>query len=209
MKKIEFKPLIISLVIISFQSIIYLFSKLIQGEPHLIGSNIDTIIPFISAFIVPYVIWYFLLFTIPYHYYAKDKNTFIQYFISYIVCVILGNITYVVYPSIVVRPEIISNDIFSILIKFIYAIDTPALNCFPSLHCAISMLWFLFSLDCNKLSKSRKIFNCSISILIMMSTLFIKQHVFIDLVAGNIMALIAFFIAKCFNTKKAKELLKI
>lgn len=44
------------------------------------------------------------------------------------------------------------------------------------------------------------------SILIMMATLFTKQHVFIDLVSGNILAIISYIIVgKLKNTNKNKK----
>ena len=62
MKKIEVKPILISLCLIIFQSLIYLISKQIQGTPNIIGGVIDNKIPFIVYFIIPYVIWYLMLF---------------------------------------------------------------------------------------------------------------------------------------------------
>ena len=56
-----------------------------------------------------------------------------------------------------------------------------------------------------------KILTAIMSILIMMATLFTKQHVFIDLVSGNILAIISYIIVyKLKKTnKKVKELLAL
>ncbi len=211
MKKIDVKPIKISFCLICFQILIYFFTKLIQGSPHIIGSTIDTNFPFINIFIIPYVIWYLMIFLIPYIFYKKDKNTFVKYLLCYLITIIIANIIYVIYPSVVLRPNIDTTIFLNKLVNLIYAVDSPALNCFPSIHCAISMMFILYSFSCKNLNIKSKILVLIISILIMLSTLFIKQHVILDLVSGNIIALIIYFILKN-NTKlvnKVKKLLKI
>ena len=207
MKKIEVKPILISLCLIIFQSLIYLISKQIQGTPNIIGGVIDNKIPFIVYFIMPYVIWYLMLFIVLY---KKDKNIFTKYILSYIIITIISNIIFIIYPTTVLRENLNGTNIFYIITKFIYQIDTPALNCFPSLHCGISMLWILFITNIKKSNKT-KILIITISILIMSSTLLIKQHVLIDLVSGNIIAILIYLFINKTNklTTKTKELLKI
>ena len=85
MKKFEFKPVIVSILLIIFQSILYALSKLLCGTPHLIGNTIDTKIPFTLIFIIPYVFWYLMLFIIPYMMYKKDKTNFYKYIITNVI----------------------------------------------------------------------------------------------------------------------------
>ena len=56
-----------------------------------------------------------------------------------------------------------------------------------------------------------KIFTLIISILIMIATLFIKQHVFIDLISGDALAIVSYIIVSKFKkiNKKVKELLAL
>ena len=195
LEKIEIKPIITTVSLIAFQTILYFTSKFLGGEPHLIGNTIDTKIPFTPIFFIPYCIWYLMIFIIPYYLYCKDKKLYKNYIISYCICSMIGNIIFIIYPSIVIRPKIITNDIFSLIGKLIYWIDTPT-NCFPSLHCAISMLFLLYILECKNTNNKIKISVTLISILIMFSTLFTKQHVFIDFISGDILALIVYLIVK-------------
>lgn len=208
MKKIEVKPLIVALLLIIFQSILYALSKVFCVTPHLIGNSIDDKIPFVLVFIIPYVFWYLMLFIMPYKMYQKDKTNFYKYIITTILIVVIANIIFICYPTIVNRPEISGNNILILLTKFIYSIDTPALNCFPSLHCGFSMLFILHICTSRKQSNSFKIFTLISSILVMASTLLIKQHVFIDLVAGDILATIIYLIIRkdIKITKKIKQL---
>jgi membrane-associated phospholipid phosphatase len=211
LKKIEIKPLLTTVSLIMIQTIMYFISKLFQGQPHLIGNFIDDAIPFNSLFIIPYFIWYALIFIVPYYAYLKDKKLFCKYIIYYFFITLFANIIFLFYPTMVIRPEIEVHNITTFMTSFIYAIDSPAINCFPSLHCAMSMLFILVICTCKKADNKFKIFIFFMSVLIMLSTLFTKQHVFIDLVSGDIEALLVFLIFK--NEKKLvnklQELLKL
>lgn len=195
LEKIEIKPIITTISLVCIQSILYFISKLLQGDLNLVGNVIDTKIPFVPVFFIPYCIWYLMIFIIPYYLYCKDKDKFIKYTMAYILCSMIGNIVFISYPSTVARPTVTGTDIFSLIAKFIYWIDTPT-NCFPSLHCAISMLFILYICESKNTNIITKISVCIISILIMLSTLFTKQHVVVDFISGDILALIVYLIVK-------------
>ena len=167
MKKLELKPIIISISLVVFQSILYALSKVINGSnATLIGSHIDSLIPFNTLAIVPYCIWYFLIFIIPYYYYKKDKELISKYIVSYVLITIIANIIFIVCPTTVNRPTVSGNDIFSIMAKIVFFVDNEPLNCFPSLHCAISFLWIIYTLSMKNSNKYFKLFITIISILI-------------------------------------------
>ncbi len=210
MKKIEFKPLITTILLITFQTACYFISKMLEGTPHLIGNSIDDFIPFNMIFIIPYCLWYLLIFVVPYYIYKKDKDLFIRYIYCYILCTILANIIFIIYPTTVIRPDVIVKGPISFLTNFIFWTDTPIMNCFPSLHCAMSFIFIAYILEAKGIKKIVKISVIIISILIMISTLFIKQHVFIDLISGNVLAIISYLIIKKFYKKYnlLKKLLK-
>ena len=212
LKKIEKKPLLISVGLVLFQTILFFFIILIVNNPHVVGNYIDTKIPFINVFIIPYCIWYVMIFAIPYYYYKVDKNTLVKYIISYMTCALIATIIFFVYPTTVVRAEIpVDKNIFNMITRLIYFTDTPAINCFPSLHCAISML-FILTITYQKDTKVKyRLLVIIISILIMMSTLFVKQHVFIDLVSGDILMIFVYitFSNNKILISKVKKLLKI
>ncbi len=211
MKKIDKKPIIILIILILFQTLLYLLSKTLQTNPHLLGNVIDEKIPFINIFIIPYASWYILLFLIPYLFYKTDKNVFTKYILCFLLTIIICNIIFIIYPTIVVRPIIQNTNIINVFVNIAYKIDTPALNCFPSIHCAVCMMWLLYSLENKNLNKKYKISIVIISILIMLSTLFIKQHVFIDLISGDILVLLIYLFLKnkVKTVNKFKKMLSI
>lgn len=207
MKKIEFKPLILTVALIAFQSICYFVSKLLGGSPHLIGGFIDDKIPFNMWFIIPYCIWYVLIFLIPYYIYKKDKDLFVRYIVSYTLCTIVANIIFIVYPTYVDRPVVSGNGVLEFITKVVFAVDTPPQNCFPSLHCAVSMLFVLYMFRCKECPLHWKVCTFIIAIMIMVGTLFVKQHVLIDLISGDVIALFIYLVVSKINVSKIKELL--
>ncbi len=211
MKKIEFKPLILTVALIAFQSLCYFISKLLGGNLHLIGGVIDSKIPFNIWFIIPYCTWYLLIFLIPYYLYKKDKDIFTKYFMSYALTTFIANIIFIIYPTYVDRPIVTGTSILELMTRIVFWVDTPVQNCFPSLHCAVSMLFILYMFECEKCPNYLKIFTLIMSILIMIATLCIKQHVFIDLVSGDILAIVSYLIVSKFKktNKKVKELLAL
>ena len=162
-------------------------------------------------FIIPYCVWYLLIFLIPYYLYKKDKNIFIKYIISYVFCTVIANIIFIIYPTYVNRPIVNGTNILELITRIVFWIDTPAQNCFPSLHCAVSMLFILYMFECKKCPLYLKILTLIISILIMIATLCTKQHVFIDLVSGDVLAIVSYIIVNNLKkaNKKVKELLAL
>ncbi len=210
-KKIEIKPLLFSIGLMIFQSLTYLLVKIFQGPTHLLNSPLDDKIPFISLFILIYVFWYFLLFFVPYNFYIKDKESFYKYVVSILIAILFSDIIFIIYPTEVIRPTIENTNVLNIITNLIYLVDTPAINCLPSMHCSISMLFILSTLFSKKTTKKYKTFIIISSILIMLSTLFVKQHVIIDLITGDLLMIIIFMYVN--KSKKivnyAKKILKI
>ncbi len=210
MKKIELKPIVVTILLIVFQSVVFVFSRLVQGNPHIIGGIIDSKIPFNIWFIIPYSIWYFLIFIVPYYLYTRDKDSFIRYIYAYIYCTLVANLIFIIYPTTVIRPEVASTNVLTWMAHVIFTIDTPPLNCFPSLHFAMSLLFITFICENKNIKKITQIIITIISILIMIATLFVKQHVFIDVVSGVLIATVIYFLVKKFYKKDnwIKRLLK-
>ena len=199
MKNEKLKPLLIPLLLCVVQGLTYLLIKPFQTNIHVIGNGIDTYIPYVGLFVICYCSWFVMLFAIPYMLYQKDKKMLAKYIVCHFFGVLTCYIIFLIYPTTVIRPEILTNNIFDKLVGFIYLIDTPTINCMPSIHCLLSMLFILTAWCSKKFNTKFKIIVTIISILIMLSTLFIKQHAVIDLVTGDIIMTIVFL---CVNSSK-------
>ncbi len=192
MKRKNLYVILTIILVIIFQALLYMIVKFLQGEPTVLSSNLDNKIPFNVLFIIPYVLWYGILIIIPYYFYKKDKNLFIKYMISYLLFSIIADIIFIIFPTTVIRPEILGNSILYDLTRVVYAIDTPAINCFPSLHCTSCFMWILYVLNTKAIKPLNKFYIIILSILIILSTLFIKQHVIVDVIGGLLLAIVTY-----------------
>lgn len=165
----------------------------------IIYSSIDSKIPFCEYFIVPYLLWFFYIaFAIVFFVYFSDSKTeCLQMFYNLAIGMTLFIIISYVFPNgLKLRPTTFARDnIFVTLCQHLWKADTST-NVFPSIHVYNSMAIF-FSLNC--CAKLRKhiwirygIFLLTLSIVL--STMFLKQHSIIDVVAGLGLSVVAYLI---------------
>ena len=90
-----------------------------------------------------------------------------------------------------------NTNIFQTLVSFIYTIDSPTNVC-PSIHVynSIMMMISLFKSECMKNHKLLSVINIIIAVLICLSTMFIKQHAFVDVVLAIVLCIVIYNIGK-------------
>ncbi len=195
MKK-ENKKAILSIIGITvLQSIIYYLVKIIQESPNLIGSSIDNHIPFIEYFVYFYVIWYVMLIVVPYMFYKDDKILLKKYLTIYFVSATISNIIFILYPTTIERAVFIPNTFSKNIVDIVYFFDVPVLNCLPSMHCVASFIFIFIAIE-SRLKNQVKAWIISLSSLVVLSTLFIKQHVLYDVILAFIIVYIVNYIYK-------------
>jgi membrane-associated phospholipid phosphatase len=146
---------------------------------HVLISSIDRKIPFLPAFSVPYLLYLpYLFFIVIYGIMASPFWTDIA--ASVLVVQFAAAAVYSLHQTHVPRPKIEGGDIFSRLTAFIYRNDEPYCA-FPSLHVAYSMLCCYWSFI---LFPAAVPLFLALTVAIIASTLFLKQHVIADVVGG-------------------------
>jgi membrane-associated phospholipid phosphatase len=175
-------PLSFVLTVPLINSIYSLLNNANRGVHSLI-TDMDRGIPFMSIFILPYMAWYYFLMGTLIYLCFVDKPTYYRSIITINVCTLICYVVFYIYQTTVPRPELYGTDVFTRLVQFVYNFDKPY-NCFPSIHCLTS---YTLALAINK-STAKNIHNLLIinimSALIMYSTLAIKQHVVLDVLAA-------------------------
>lgn len=171
-----------------------------KREVHSLITSIDNAIPFVKIFIIPYVAWYgFIFFTMAYLCF-KDKITYFQTLISYGMGLISSFITFYFFQTTVPRPELAGNGLLTYMVQIIYSADQPY-NCFPSIHVLTSHLMVKGIMACSARNWKNCLVVCSTAVLIIISTLFIKQHVLLDVVFGIIYAELIFRLSQIIYKK--------
>lgn len=169
-----------------------ILEHVVQEQYYLIECKLDRLIPFCEYFIVPYVFWFVYIAVSFYWFLLHEEDALFYRFAA----VMFGGMTialiiYTVFPNgIQLRPDLnASKNVFTWLTSLIYKADTCT-NVFPSLHVFTSVtaaMFFAKSKLAARKSYVRPII-FTISSLIVISTVFLKQHSVLDVIAGSVMA---------------------
>jgi membrane-associated phospholipid phosphatase len=100
-------------------------------------------------------------------------------------------VTYYFFQTTTPRPVVDGTDFLSSLVQIIYRNDEP-FNCFPSIHVYTTSLMVVGILNSTFRNKWNVLVISIISILINLSTLFVKQHVILDVVSGVGLAILIY-----------------
>jgi PAP2 superfamily. len=187
----QYKHFFILAVFIPLQ-IWFEYLELTVTPKYITSIAFDKSIPFIKEFAIPYILLFpYLAYGILYtglHSRKAFYNLIIFLAGSMAVCCAL----YALFPNGQnLRPIVKGNDPFSLLVRFIYATDTPTDVC-PSMHVidAIAVNTALLHTDAFSKRKHLKRISFVIMIFLCLSTVFIKQHAVFDVLCGLIVAVI-------------------
>ena len=166
-------------------------------------TTIDDLIPFCEIFLIPYLFWFVYLIGMHVYTLLYDVAAFrkMMYFvmITYSVTIII----YLIFPTCQdLRPTEFERDNF--LTRFMtsfYAFDTNTNVC-PSIHVIGSLAVMLTSFHCRNFGKGTKFAFTVSGVLIAISTVFVKQHSVIDVLAAIPICAIAYVI--CYRRDHSK-----
>lgn len=173
----------------------FILEKRVTTKCHIIHSVLDDKIPFVEYFIVPYLLWFafiaavflYFFFTDAQEFYKLAKLMFAGMTIFLIISTIMPN-------GLELRPVVFERDnIFVDAVKMLYRMDTPT-NVLPSIHVYNSVV------SCVAVSKSKRLGKKKgirtgvyvMAALIILSTVFLKQHSVIDLMAAFVMVYVLY-----------------
>ncbi|MDO4276399.1 MAG: phosphatase PAP2 family protein [Eubacteriales bacterium] len=190
--------------IILIYSIVYtlLFAYLEQQTfhgYHVVHTVFDDAIPFCEYFIVPYMLWfpYMILAVLYFIFINKNKHEYYQLIFNLMMGMTIFLVVSYVYPNIQhLRPsEFPRDNIFTDMVRWLYRTDTPT-NILPSIHVFNSLAIHMSLTNCEALRgrKSIRYGSLILTILIILSTMFLKQHSVIDVCLGATLALFGFLL---------------
>ncbi|MFL6557831.1 MAG: phosphatase PAP2 family protein [Bacillus sp. (in: firmicutes)] len=148
-----------------------------------LATSIDQAIPFLSIFIIPYILWYAYIFCYLVYICFKDTRVYLKTLIMIVVGELICFVIYFFFQTTVPRPTIAGDNLLNNLVQWIYTNDRP-FNCFPSIHVLTTFAIMLASLHIKNKHLITNLFIHVTGSLIIISTLFIKQHVIFDMVGS-------------------------
>ncbi len=173
---------------------LYLLTEnlILRENCFVVHSVVDDIIPFCEVFIIPYVLWYLLVAGSLLYFALYNVDSFRKLQIMIIFTQVVAMTVYIVFPNMQnLRPVEFPRDNFlTHCVKFLYNADTNTNVC-PSLHVGYSLVIASVWLKEKGIKRLFKAFIVVFVILVCLSTMFIKQHSFLDFVAAVPMCLAA------------------
>lgn len=174
-----------------------LMNNVDDREVYSLLTAVDEAIPFVKYFALPYSVWIFYIYVCLFYFFKKDVNVYYRMLLTYATCALLCYLIYSVFQTTVARPYVGGSDPFSLLMQYIYDRDRPY-NCFPSIHCFSSYMVMRAIWTSSFRNRRNLTLITGMSSLIILSTLFVKQHVVMDVLGAILLvevvtaALVAF-----------------
>lgn len=176
---------------------------------YIIHSPIDDYIPFLEIFIVPYLLWFLFVAVTVLYFFFTSKMDFYRLATFLIAGMTAFLVICTVFPNgLNLRPAVFTRDnIFTDMVKILYRTDTPT-NVLPSIHVYNSLGVSIAIAHSKKLKKHPRIQYASYILagLIILSTMFLKQHSVTDVTAAIVMAFVVYPLVYVTQTRKAPKL---
>ena len=164
----------------------FLTENLIPAEKcHVMHCFLDDLIPFNEYFLIFYTGWYLLVAGSLLYYFFYDVGRFRELDLYIFITQMVAMACYIFFPSRQdLRPEVFPREnFFTWVMGLIYTFDTNTGVC-PSLHVAYSLAIVSVMLKDTYLKKTTKVLVTVFSILVCLSTAFVKQHSTLDILAA-------------------------
>lgn len=185
------------ILLLYFPVYLSIFRYLENNTPkniHIISSPFDQYIPFIAVFIVPYLLWFVYMAAAGIYFLFFEKECFCRMMYFGMIGMSIFLLVSWLYPNgLQIRPLHFAQDnLFTRLTQYVYSVDT-ATNVLPSIHVFNSIGVCAAISDSERLG-SKKVIQAGsfvMTVLIILSTMFVKQHSMVDVIAALILACFA------------------
>ena len=176
--------------------VLYFLTQLRDIDYNLVHVSLDDMIPFLPIFVIPYVAWYVYVPGGMLYNFFVDKNAFRKQILTVVSGMAISIIVFCIYPTTIdFRPSAEGDGFFLWICRLLFSNDKPV-NVLPSMHCFEAVIIHLTAFKNEKLRRyiPLRISSAVLSLLICLSTDFIKQHSVVDLVSGVALAYLLYFI---------------
>lgn len=197
----------IGIWLVAYMSLFLYLEARPPQEVHLIHCALDDLIPFVPAFIYPYLSWFVY---IPVCAYLAMKNLEDPDYRRAVFVLVTGmNIFLIIsfaHPTGLALREGIACDLTTLsgnLMKFVQTVDAPK-SVFPSMHVYVTLV-LQYTLEMQKkiLPRLAVLIGRIVAALIVLSTMFTKQHSAVDVIGAIVMFAVLAGISKALSGKCA------
>lgn len=153
----------------------------------------DDIVPFCEYFIIPYYFWFLFVGLAAVWFFFRSQGECIRMGFFLIIGITIAVICFAAYPNGLDNPrptEFPRDNFCTDLVKMLYSSDTST-NVLPSLHVLNTLIVVIAVFESKTFGKfhnSMKIIVSVIGVLIVLSTMFLKQHSVYDVILAFVIA---------------------
>lgn len=179
-------PMVALVLLVPFY--VFIAQDVSGGAVHAPLTALDRRIPLVPGWALVYGPLYLFLILFPL-FVIREQGHIRRTVLAYLTVWIAAYVCFFLYPTIAPRPAAIEGEGFAVWgLRALYEADPPY-NCFPSLHVAHS---FVSALACYRLQRGVGLASIMGAALVAVSTLFTKQHYVADVLAGVLLAFVAY-----------------
>ena len=185
------------LLVISWNMAVYYLTPIFVSDNTVrfdLTVGLDLMLPLVTPFILVYVLSY-VQWAGTYLLNCRESAELCYKMVTGdMIAKFISMLFFIFLPTQIIRPEIEVNGFFDWATQFIYNVDKP-INLFPSLHCLES--WVCFR-SCTMMKKKNGWYIAAqfvFTLLVFASTVMVKQHFVVDIIAGVVIAEIGLFIS--------------
>jgi membrane-associated phospholipid phosphatase len=152
--------------------------------------SLDRAVPLVPAWALVYGSLYLFLIVLPV-FVVRQQEHIRRTVFAYLTVWVTAYVCFLIYPTVAPRPGEVVGEGFAVSgLRFLYSADPPY-NCFPSIHVAHS---FVSALAVHRTHRAVGVAATLCAVLVAASTLFSKQHYVLDVVAGTVLAWVAYMV---------------
>lgn len=168
-----------------FLAAFFIIEKLVTAEYFVSYVPLDDYIPFCEYFVVFYCLWYPFLAVTTLYLLFRDAENFKRYMAFLMIGLSASLLICVIFPNGQdLRPDVFPQDnVFSRLVGLLYSADTNT-NVLPSMHVVGCVAGSCALFRSRAVKRWAKIGSIILTSLIVVSTVFIKQHSVLDIYAA-------------------------
>jgi len=177
---------VVTLVLGVTAIVVSLFYDALNHGPSVLflRTPLDDLIPVVGPFVIPYVSLRPFIYVSAALFLLFRARIYRSAAVSMIVVLAVSYAFYAFLQTYIDRPAITGDDLFSRMIRDVYASDQP-FNDFPSLHASLSTI---FAIHWLRVDRRLGVPIAIWAGLVVVSTVFVKQHYVPDVVAGVLLA---------------------
>lgn len=177
-----------------YMIVFYLIESYMPNKIHIISCKLDQFIPFCEWFVIPYLLWFVYIIVTGAYFFFREKESFRKFMYYGMIGMTIFLVVSILYPNgLEIRPmEFTRDNIFVELTKYIYRIDPPR-NVLPSIHVFNSIAAYHCIMQSPSLKGKKFVKKGALllTILIISSTMLLKQHSVFDVMSALVLAVFA------------------